>query len=261
MFKKRIFFLCLLVLAAFIYVGCEGTAPVAVEDAFTTHNSAQQGTSFSPLTAQSIEGEYIVVFEETVSQADVGGRARQIAEDNGGEVLFIYRHVLKGFAATLPPSSIEAVSAFSDVAFVEPSQTVYGSSVSVSVDAALADTQTSAPWGLDRIDQRKLPLNNKYGYSLSGVGVTAYVIDSGMDFDHPEFGGRASLGVDLVDDGQNGEDCNGHGTHVAGIIGSSTYGVAKDVTLKAIRVFDCLNASTHTCRSTTSMATASPAST
>ena len=89
-----------------------------------------------------------------------------------------------------------------------------------------------------------MPLNNKYGYSLSGVDVTAYVIDSGMDFDHPEFGGRASLGVDLVDDGQNGEDCNGHGTHVAGIIGSSTYGVAKDVTLKAIRVFDCLNAST-----------------
>ncbi len=242
MLKKRISLLCLLVLAVFVYVGCEESAPVAVEDALTTLNSVQQGTSLAPFAAQAIEGEYIVVFDENVSQADAGGRAHQIAEDHGGEVLFVYRHVLKGFAAKLPPSAVSTVSSINDVAFVEPSLVVYGSSV--SVNAAAADTQLSAPWGLDRIDQRNLPLNGKYGYSLSGDGVTAYVIDSGMDFDHPEFGGRASLGADLVDTADGGEDCNGHGTHIAGIIGSATYGVAKDVSLKAIRVFDCDNAST-----------------
>ena len=238
MIIKRTLFLCVVVFSTFFYAACDDTSPVALDDVSATLNSAQKGAPFAGVTPQAIEGEYMVVLKETVAAAEVDALAAGIAEAHGGEVRFVYRHVLKGFAVSMPASAVNAVSVLSDVAYVEQSQVAYGSSV------AVADTQLAAPWHLDRIDQRALPLNSKYGYSLDGTGVTAYVIDSGMDLDHGQFGGRASLGADLVDPLDGGEDCNGHGTHVAGILGSATYGVAKDVTLKAIRVFDCNNAGT-----------------
>ncbi len=100
-------------------------------------------------------------------------------------------------------------------------------------------TQSNATWGLDRIDQRSLPLSKTYTYSAIASAVTAYVIDTGIYTSHTDFGGRASVGVDEIGDGRNGIDCNGHGTHVAGTIGGSTYGVAKSVKLVAVRVLDC----------------------
>jgi hypothetical protein len=101
------------------------------------------------------------------------------------------------------------------------------------------DSQPNPPWGLDRIDQRGFPLDSTYNYSTTGAGVNAYVIDSGIRGTHDGFGGRVTFGVDFVGDGQNGADCNGHGTHVAGIIGNSTYGVAKNVSLYNVRVLGC----------------------
>lgn len=96
-------------------------------------------------------------------------------------------------------------------------------------------------WGLDRIDQRRLPLGNDFSANTSGQGVTAYVVDSGIDFGHPDFGGRAVRGFDAVGDGRNGADCAGHGTHVAGTVGGTTFGVARKVNLVSVRVLGCDN--------------------
>ena len=100
--------------------------------------------------------------------------------------------------------------------------------------------QSGPPWGLDRIDQRSLPLSGTYSYNGAGAGVTAYIVDSGIRADHVDFGGRVRSGFSTVNDGLGTDDwCNGHGTHVAGTVGGQTFGVAKSVSLVAVRVLDC----------------------
>ncbi len=157
-----------------------------------------------------------------------GAAAAGLAKEHGGSVKHIYRHALNGFSFRGSAAAAAALTRNPKVALVE-----------ADAEVQLEDTQTNATWGLDRIDQRALPLNGSYLYERTGTGVTAYIIDTGIVPTHQEFGGRASVGTDLVGDGQNGIDCNGHGTHVAGTIGGSTYGVAKDVDLVAVRVFGC----------------------
>jgi len=174
----------------------------------------------------------IVVFEDSVAHPVT--EAANLTVADGARPTFTYSHALKGFAATLTAAAIRALRANPKIRWVEPDGA-----------AMLADSpQTPATWGLDRIDQRALPLNNSYVYSATGSGVQVFVIDSGIKFDHADFGGRASLGADYIGDGQNGVDCNGHGTHVAGTIGGQTYGVAKGVSLIAVRTHDCAGNST-----------------
>jgi len=176
--------------------------------------------------SEPIAGKYIVVFNDRVQ--DVPGLARGLTAANGGTLRFTYQRALRGFAADLPEQAAAALSHNPNVAYVEQDQVMRA-----------FGTQTGATWGLDRIDQRALPLSTTYTYGATGAGVTAYIIDTGILLTHTEFGGRARTGYDAVTNGGTAADCNGHGTHVSGTVGGSTYGVAKSVALVAVRVLDC----------------------
>lgn len=194
--------------------------------------------------ATVIPGRYIVVFKDDVAVAAVdaaiaeaeGAAAAESLDAAGGrqtlELHYRYESALLGFAASMPASSLQALQKNPNVAYIEPDQVI-----------TLSVTQSPATWGLDRIDQRNLPLSNSYTYNNTGAGVTAYIIDTGILYGHNEFGGRASFGYDAF--GGNGADCNGHGTHVSGTVGGSAYGVAKGVTLKAVRVLNCSGSGTN----------------
>jgi len=189
----------------------------------------------APLIARdapgAIAGSYIVVFKDgTVGEA-VEAAIAEAAQAPETRLHYRYTEVLNGFAAELPERAVQALLRNPHVAYVEVDQVV-------TIDA----TQSPATWGIDRIDQRALPLSNSYTYTNTGAGVTAYIIDTGILISHTEFGGRASIGFDAY--GGNGIDCNGHGTHVAGTVGGNTYGVAKGVSLVAVRVLDCAGSGT-----------------
>ncbi|NBR01020.1 MAG: S8 family peptidase, partial [Actinobacteria bacterium] len=145
-----------------------------------------------------------------------------------------YSHALNGFVADLTPEQYDALASNPDVLSIEPDAIV-------QLDA----DQSGATWGIDRVDQRALPLNDTYSYGATGTGVTAYVIDSGIRATHSELAGRVQGGFTAVSDGRGTDDCNGHGTHVAGTIGGTTYGVAKNVTFVPVRVFGCSGGATN----------------
>ncbi|MFJ6938980.1 S8 family peptidase [Streptomyces sp. NPDC101132] len=173
-------------------------------------------------------GRWIVVLRDGAV-----GSPRALAAASGGAVEHVYESAVRGYSARLTPERARALAADPRVDYLEPDR-----EFRITDDQHL--TQTGAPWGLDRIDQRALPLSGTYTYAdpAAAAEVTAYVVDTGIEAGNPEFGGRASTGFTASDDLEPG-DCNGHGTHVAGTIGGTTYGVAKRVRIVAVHVADC----------------------
>ncbi len=226
---RKLFFLCLAI------VVCMATLiPAATHGQKAEANrpeSVAPEAKFLRQGKHALPGQYIVVFNdwatgERGAYSAAGPLAESVTTNYGGKVERVYQHALNGFAAHLTEEQAQAISQDPRVAFVEEDGEVHADT-----------TQSGATWGLDRIDHRDRPLNGTYVYNFTGSGVRAYVIDTGIRTTHTQFGGRASAVFDAL--GGNGQDCNGHGTHVAGTIGGSTYGVAKSALLRAVRVLDC----------------------
>lgn len=183
--------------------------------------------SLASKPSRVIPGQYIVLLNEDV--ADPPGLARDLVEAHGGELRHTYGAAVRGFAATLPDAAVAALEHNPNVAHIEPDAFV-----------DVEDAESPVPsWGLDRIDQTKNRLDSKYNYTLTGAGVNVYILDSGIRTTHSDFGGRAVEAFTTVNDSLGASDCIGHGTHVAGTVGGTAYGVAKNVRLFSVRVIPC----------------------
>lgn len=189
-----------------------------------------------------IPGHYIVVFKRGVNE--VRDQALALARSHGGQVEHVYTHALQGFAAKLPDAAVRALKHHPLVDYIEPDRTVS------LQETPVANTQYQATWGLDRIDQVTRPLDGLYHNNYRGVGSHAFIIDTGIRADHSEFTGRILPGFNVAPDSSgatvssNTSDCNGHGTHVAGTVGGTLYGVAKGATLIPVRVLNCQGSGT-----------------
>lgn len=227
--------------ASFAVVSTSGYAQNNEEQGFTS-----EGQTLAPLVSapesQGVKNQYIVVLKQPFSVASnpesiqtfTQQTVSSLVTEQAVEVDKVFDRSISGFVATLSEDQLDSLRADQRVEFIEQDRII-------SIDPLISANanQGNATWGLDRIDQRNLPLNSNYSYSYDGTGVTAYVIDTGVTNTHPEFGGRSVSGYDFIDNDADSTDCNGHGTHVAGTIGGAKYGVAKNVNIVGVRVLSC----------------------
>jgi subtilisin family serine protease len=224
---------CLLALyGACTPVGAAAPAPTVVERSAIAQPRAPG--RLAPLIGQRaaavLPEQYIVVFRQGTSSKAVRS-AQKTAVRNGGTIGFTYTRALVGFSARLPEAALQAVRANPNVDYID-------ADMEVKIDTI----QINPPTGLDRVSERLLGLDNQYTYSETGTGVHAYVLDTGIRATHTDMVGRATLDFTVIAPDAN--DCHGHGTHVAGSLGGTTYGIAKLVNLHAVRVLDCSGSGT-----------------
>ncbi|MDO0914252.1 S8 family peptidase [Streptomyces sp. DT2A-34] len=218
--RRRVALAALVSAAALFAVGAATTAPASAAPA----EGVVQGAD----APGAIKGSYIVTLKDNAGFRAASAKGRALATRYGAEVERTYKSALNGYATEMSETEAKRLAADPAVERVVQNKTVH-----------INATQTGPTWGPDRIDQADLPLDSSYTYPDSaGSGVTAYIIDTGVRITHSEFGGRASYGYDVVDGDSTAQDGNGHGTHVAGTVAGSTYGVAKNADIVAVRVLD-----------------------
>ncbi len=189
-------------------------------------------------SGSAVPGQYTVVLDERGSarSGEVAPQAANLAARYGGRVNAVYERTLAGFSVAMSETQALRLAADPAVAYIQQDQWLQ-----------LDDTQENLPsYGLDRVDQRNLPLDGGYSYDFGPSPVSVYIVDSGIRISHEDFGGRAVHGWDFIADVPAAGDCHGHGTHVAGTVGGTRYGVAKNVRLVALRAFDCNGRATST---------------
>ena len=206
----------------------------ACGDAELTDEPAPETPSYGAQSLRGVvPGRYLVTLRPGLPAAQRVSVSASAIQAMGGTLHHQYAHALQGFAASLPDEAVGKLRADPAVLRVEPDRYVSASG-----------SQSNPPWGLDRIDQTSLPLNRTYTYGRTGKGVDVYVVDTGVRVTHRELTGRARSGFSAIMDGRGTDDCNGHGTHVAGTIGGNTYGVAKEADIYAVRVLNCQGSGT-----------------
>jgi len=175
----------------------------------------------------ALSDAYIVVFNDDVKETDVDAESDRVCGESGSKKGRSFKHAVKGFTSHLSPAAVEKMRRDPRVKYIEQDQI-----------ATMSATQFTAPWGLDRIDQSDNPLSGSYTYASTGSIVDAYIFDTGLKLDHNEFTGRVQSGYNTITVGASPADDNGHGTHVAGTVGGTRYGVAKGISLIPVKVLD-----------------------